>query len=111
VHINNSRRAVYGYDQRVEAFGSRGMVQSDNMRASTLLRSGAKATDAREPLLHFFMERYQQAYLDELTDFIDVVDAKRKPTVGFEDGRCALLLANAAWEALRSGKSVRIRYD
>jgi myo-inositol 2-dehydrogenase/D-chiro-inositol 1-dehydrogenase len=111
VHINNSRRAVYGYDQRVEAFGSRGMVQSENLRASTLTRSGVKATDAREPLLHFFMERYRQAYLDELTDFIDVVDAKRQPTVGFEDGRCALLLANAAWEALRSGKSVRIRYD
>jgi myo-inositol 2-dehydrogenase/D-chiro-inositol 1-dehydrogenase len=87
------------------------MVQSENLRASTLTRSGVKATDAREPLLHFFMERYRQAYLDELTDFIDVVDAKRQPTVGFEDGRCALLLANAAWEALRSGKSVRIRYD
>jgi len=111
VHINNSRRAVYGYDQRVEAFGASGMVQSGNVRASTLMRSGATATDAREPLLNFFMERYQQAYLDELREFIEVVDAKKQPTVGFEDGRCALILANAAWEALRSGKSVRIRYD
>jgi len=111
VHINNSRRAVYGYDQRVEAFGARGMVQSGNLRASTLMRSGAEATDAQAPLLHFFIERYRQAYLDELTEFIDLVDAKKQPTVGFEDGRCALILADAAWEALRSGKSVRIRYD
>ena len=111
VHINNSRRAVYGYDQRVEAFGANGMVQSDNLRASTLTRSGAQATDAKEPLLHFFIERYMQAYRDELTEFIEVVEGMKQPTAGFEDGRCALILADAAWEALRSGKSVRIRYD
>jgi myo-inositol 2-dehydrogenase / D-chiro-inositol 1-dehydrogenase len=111
VHINNSRRAVYGYDQRIEAFGADGMLQSGNLRASTLTRSGATATDAREPLLNFFTERYRQAYLDELTDFIDVVAGKRQPAVGFEDGRCALILANAACESLRSGRSVRVRYD
>jgi myo-inositol 2-dehydrogenase / D-chiro-inositol 1-dehydrogenase len=111
VHINNSRRAVYGYDQRVEAFGATGMVQSDNLRASTLAHSGANATDAKEPLLNFFLERYKQAYLDELAEFIDVVEGNKQPTAGFEDGRCALILANAALEALRSGKSVRICYD
>jgi myo-inositol 2-dehydrogenase/D-chiro-inositol 1-dehydrogenase len=111
VHINNSRRAVYGYDQRVEAFGAKGMVQSDNLRASTLTRSDATATDAKEPLLNFFMQRYMQAYLDELSEFIDVAAGKKQPTADFEDGRCALILANAAWEALRTGNSVRIRYD
>lgn len=111
IHINNSRRAVYGYDQRVEAFGATGMVQSDNLRASTLARSGATATDAKEPLLNFFIERYAQAYRDELADFIDVVAGKRQPAVGFEDGRRALILADAAWQAVRSGNSVRIRYD
>ena len=109
VHINNSRRAVYGYDQRVEAFGSKGMVQSDNLRASSLRRTDAKSTDAREPLLNFFMERYRQAYLDELNEFIDVVAGNTKPTAGFEDGRCALILANAAWESLRSGRAVKIK--
>jgi myo-inositol 2-dehydrogenase / D-chiro-inositol 1-dehydrogenase len=109
VHINNSRRAVYGYDQRVEAFGSEGMVQSDNLRASSLRRTDAKYTDAREPLLNFFMERYRQAYLDELNEFIDVVAGNAKPTAGFEDGRCALILANAAWESLRSGSAVKIK--
>jgi myo-inositol 2-dehydrogenase / D-chiro-inositol 1-dehydrogenase len=108
VHINNSRRAVYGYDQRVEAFGSKGMVQSDNLRASSLRRTDAKSTEAKEPLLNFFMERYRQAYLDELNEFIDVVTGKAQPTAGFEDGRCALILANAAWESLRSGRAVKI---
>jgi myo-inositol 2-dehydrogenase/D-chiro-inositol 1-dehydrogenase len=111
VHINNSRRAVYGYDQRVEAFGATGMVQSDNLRASSLTRSDAHATDAREPLLNFFIERYRQAYLDELGEFIDVVEGNRQPTAGFEDGRCALILANAALESLRSGSSVQVRFD
>jgi myo-inositol 2-dehydrogenase/D-chiro-inositol 1-dehydrogenase len=111
VHINNSRRAVYGYDQRVEAFGAAGMVQSDNLRASTLTRSDASATDMREPLLNFFIERYRQAYLDELGEFIDVVEGRKQPTAGFEDGRCALILANAALESLRSGNSVPVRYD
>jgi myo-inositol 2-dehydrogenase/D-chiro-inositol 1-dehydrogenase len=109
VHINNSRRAVYGYDQRVEAFGSKGMVQSDNLRASSLRRTDAKSTDAQEPLLNFFMERYRQAYLDELNEFIDVVAGKAQPSAGFEDGRVALILANAAWESLRSGRAVKIR--
>jgi myo-inositol 2-dehydrogenase/D-chiro-inositol 1-dehydrogenase len=111
VHINNSRRAVYGYDQRVEAFGASGMVQSDNLRASTLTRSDACSTDAKQPLLNFFIERYLQAYRDELSDFIDAVQDNRQPGVGFEDGRCALILANAAWESLRSGAAVQIRYD
>jgi myo-inositol 2-dehydrogenase/D-chiro-inositol 1-dehydrogenase len=110
VHINNSRRAVYGYDQRVEAFGSRGMVQSENLRASTLARYDEKTTDAKQPLLHFFIERYQQSYVDELNEFIEVVANQGQPSVGFEDGRCALLLANAALESMGSGKSVRVNY-
>jgi myo-inositol 2-dehydrogenase / D-chiro-inositol 1-dehydrogenase len=111
VHINNSRRAVYGYDQRVEAFGAHGMVQSENLRASSLTRSNTLATDAREPLLNFFIDRYQQAYRDELAHFIEVVESGAVPAAGFEDGRCALILADAAWKALRGGCSVAVRYD
>jgi len=87
------------------------MVQSDNLRASSLTRSDARATDVREPLLNFFIERYRQAYLDELGEFIDVVEGNRQPTAGFEDGRCALILANAALESLRSGSRVQVRFD
>ena len=111
VHINNSRLAVYGYDQRVEAFGSKGMVQSENLRSSSLRRWTAHATDAQEPLLHFFIQRYAQAYLDELNEFFDVVADGKEPSVGFEDGRKALILADAAWESLRSGESVEVSYD
>jgi myo-inositol 2-dehydrogenase/D-chiro-inositol 1-dehydrogenase len=108
VHINNSRRSVYGYDQRVEAFGSKGMVQSDNIRASTVTKYSATSTDAKLPLLDFFIERYTTAYLDELNEFIDCVDKGKKPSVDFEDGRRALILADAAWKSLRSGKTVAI---
>jgi myo-inositol 2-dehydrogenase / D-chiro-inositol 1-dehydrogenase len=110
VHINNSRRAVYGYDQRVEVFGSKGMVQSDNHRATTVRRYGAERTDAKDPLLHFFIERYAQAYVDELNDFFTTVETKAKPSVDFEDGRRALIIADAAWEATRTGRAVRISY-
>lgn len=110
VHINNSRLAVYGYDQRMEAFGSKGMVLSDNVRASTLRRWTAESTDAQEPLLHFFIQRYTQAYLDELDEFIDVVINHTPPTVDFEDGRKALILADAAWESVHSGRSVKVTY-
>jgi myo-inositol 2-dehydrogenase/D-chiro-inositol 1-dehydrogenase len=111
VHINDSRVAVYGYDQRVEAFGSRGMLQSENHRATTLHRWSAETTEARDPLLHFFIERYAQAYVDELQEFIDVVTKGGTPSVGFEDGRRALILADAAWESTRGGQVVPIRYD
>lgn len=108
VHINNSRRAVYGYDQRVEAFGACGMVASENIRTAAVVRSDARRTDAKAPLLNFFLERYAQAYTDELNDFIDTVIQRNKPQVDFEDGRVALILADAALESLKSGNSVRI---
>ena len=57
-HINNCREAVYGYDQRIEVFGSTGMVLQDNLRPTTIRRWSRTATDAREPLLNFFLERY-----------------------------------------------------
>jgi myo-inositol 2-dehydrogenase/D-chiro-inositol 1-dehydrogenase len=111
VHINNSRRAVYGYDQRIEAFGADGMVQSENLRASSLVRHSATATDAKDPLLEFFVERYAQAYVDELDAFIDVVAGKKPAAPDFEDGRCALLLADAAWTSIRSGKPSRVNLE
>jgi myo-inositol 2-dehydrogenase / D-chiro-inositol 1-dehydrogenase len=111
VHINNSRRCVYGYDQRVEAFGANGMVRSDNLRPTAVVRYGAVATEAKEPLLEFFVERYAQAYVDEFDEFIDVVAGRKEPTADFEDGRCALILADAAWASLRSGKPVGVIYD
>ncbi len=106
-HINNSRRAVYGYDQRVEAFGRNGMLCSDNLRPTSLIRYG-KTSTTRDPLLHFFLERYQQSYRAELDDFIDAVEQGRNTSVTFEDGRRALLLADAAEQSLRTGTAISL---
>ncbi len=110
VHINNSRRCVYGYDQRVEAFGSKGMVQSDNPMPNMLRRSGQGATRALGSLHHFFIERYMQAYLDELNEFIDRTNRGVPPAVDFEDGRKALIIADAAFESIRTGRTVKVSY-
>jgi myo-inositol 2-dehydrogenase/D-chiro-inositol 1-dehydrogenase len=108
VHINNSRRAVYGYDQRIEAFGEKGMLRCDNKRATTVLRYGSETTAARDPLLNFFIERYADAYRAEIDAFIDCVQNGSTPSVGFADGRQALVLANAAYESLHTGRTVEV---
>ena len=108
--ISCSRRAVFGYDQRVEVFGSRGMVQSDNRRATGLIRNTAESTNVRDPLQYFFVERYAEAYMHELDDFITTVETRRSPSVTFEDGRRALILADAAGESLRNGASVHLTW-
>ncbi|HZP92001.1 MAG TPA: inositol 2-dehydrogenase [Burkholderiales bacterium] len=108
-HINNCRQASYGYDQRLEVFGSEGMIANDNLRPTTLRRFGAKGTEIRDPLLYFFLERYAQSYVLELDAFIESVLAQQPMPVTGEDGRRALLLANAALESAQTGKPVRVR--
>lgn len=105
--INNSRRAVYGYDQRIEAFGSEGMLQADNQRHNQLLSSNAAGTQ-QSPLLDFFLERYEQAYKDELQDFIDSLSEQRQPLANHVDGLKALELAEAAQSSFDSGQPVQI---
>ncbi len=110
VCINNYRRAVYGYDQRIEAMCEGGAILADNMRPTTLERWTAAHTEARDPLLHFFIERYREAYVRELDAFVEALEEKREPPVTFEDGRRALILADAAYESLRSGQTVTVDY-
>ena len=107
-HINNSFRAVYGYDQRVEVFGSRGMVRSDNLRPTSVERYGVRSTAACDPLQRFFTERYAASYAREIDDFIDSVEAGREPAVTFDDGYRALVLAAAADESLAAGRTVTV---
>lgn len=107
-HINNCREAVYGYDQRVEVFGATGMLQHDNLRPTTVRRWTADLTEAREPLLNFFLQRYEQAYRSEVDAFINaLVDGTPLPT-SVEDGLKALALAEAAIEAVKTGKTVSL---
>lgn len=108
VHINNSRRCAYGYDQRVEAFGEGGMLQAGNRRPTTVEAWGAGRTAAMDPVLDFFIERYAEAYLAEIDHFVDCVEKGAVPLAGFEEGRQALRLADAAVESMRSGRAVRL---
>lgn len=107
-HINNCRQAVYGYDQRIEVFGSAGMLQMDNLRPTTIRRWSQDATDAREPLLNFFLERYQQAYKSELDAYIDALVHKKPMPTTVQDGLKAMQLADAAVESVKTGRAVRL---
>ena len=111
IHINNSRRAVYGYDQRVEAFGSNGMMISNNQSPTSIEKFTKSATRSNDPIHFFFIERYEQAYTDQFNDFVNTIINDSKPKVTFEDGRNALILANAAYESYETGKVVNVNFD
>ncbi|MCE2759765.1 MAG: inositol 2-dehydrogenase [Acetobacteraceae bacterium] len=106
-HINNCRRANYGYDQRVEVFGSAGRLLAGNRTPTTVELADGQAVASDKPL-HFFLERYADAYRIELAAFIDAVLNKTPMPVGAEDGRRALVLAEAANASLATGKPVRL---
>ena len=102
LQINNSRRCVYGYDQRIEVFGASGMLQAANRRATSVEHSGEKYTGARDPALNFFLERYAEAYRAELDAFVSAVEQGRPMSPDFSDGLEALRLAVCAEESLRT---------
>lgn len=105
--IDNSRQAVYGYDQRVEVFGSAGMAASENPLAhSTVVRTAAGTRAATLP--YFFLERYVPSYLREWEAFIAAVSTGTVPPVGQADARAPLVIGLAAWQSLREGRAVRL---
>lgn len=105
--ITNSREAVYGYDQRVELFGSKGMLISDNRRENLVTKHVAEATGIAAPLQHFFIERYGEAFDAEIGHFVDAIEGRASVPVGFEDGRLALLLADACFMSIAEGRTIR----
>ena len=110
-HINNSRHAAYGFDQRVELFGNKGMLISDNLTPTSVQKFNSESTKSKDPFLNFFMERYEVAYKNELDRFIDCINSKKSPDVTFEDGRNALIIANAAYESLENKKLVKVNFN
>ena len=104
IHINNSRRAVYGYDQRVEVFGSKGMVISNNQTPNSIERYTSSSTSSKEPIHFFFIEEISTSIQDQLNSFIEIIKTNSKPKVTFEDGRKALIIANAAYESYENKK-------
>lgn len=105
-HINNCREAVYGYDQRLEIFGSNGMLANDNIHPTTVRRWDKHQTEAREPLVPFFLERYAEAYRAELQAFLDAIAADAPMPVTPDDGRAALRLAECALQSALTGRVV-----
>ncbi len=105
--IDNSRQAVYGYDQRVEVFGSAGMVAVGNRTADTHVYSNADGVHSARPL-YFFLERYQDAYVAEMQAFVQAVLADEPPAVGGEDGRLPVIAALAADRSRRENRPVRL---
>jgi myo-inositol 2-dehydrogenase/D-chiro-inositol 1-dehydrogenase len=107
--ISNSRRATYGYDQRIEAHGAKGLLRAGNVTATTVeLATGAGF--ATDPVLPFFLERYAAAYRAELDSFIKGVTSGQAPKPDGEDGLKALLLADAATQSATTGQAVRVSF-
>jgi myo-inositol 2-dehydrogenase / D-chiro-inositol 1-dehydrogenase len=104
--ITNSRAAAYGYDQRVELFGSKGMLISENVPQHSVTRHGADATQVSAPLENFFIERYAKAFNAEIGHFVDAVATGAPVPVGFEDGRIALGIADACVKSIAESRAV-----
>jgi myo-inositol 2-dehydrogenase/D-chiro-inositol 1-dehydrogenase len=105
--IDNSRRAVYGYDQRVEVFGSKGSVKSDNLYADAVTVSTGKTVHTGLPL-NFFMERYTPSYVAEMQAFINCIVNDTKPLVTGYDGRVPVAMGMAALQSYRENRPVRV---
>jgi len=105
--ISNSRRATYGYDQRIEAHGSKGSVAAENQRAVSIEVANAKGY-TRPPLYDFFMTRYTQAYANEIAAFIDAIGGKAEASPSGQDGLIALVLADAAVKSVKEGRVVKV---
>lgn len=106
--ISNSRRATYGYDQRIEVHGSKGSVSAENQRPISIeIANGDGYT--RPPLHDFFMTRYTQAYSNEIAAFITAIESGSPISPSGQDGLVALQLADAALESVKSRARVTIR--
>lgn len=104
--ISNSRRATYGYDQRIEVHGSNGMLRAQNMHETTVERAG-KDGFRTDPVLNFFLERYAGAYRAELDAFVQAIGGA-VPSPSGEDGLRAQILADAATQSSQTGQAVRV---
>ena len=105
--INTTRRAAYGYDQRFEVLGSKGMLQAGNHRPTEVVASTATAVSADLPE-HFFLERYRVAYAAEMAHFFDTLASGTKPRTSIDDGVKALELAEAATISWREKRIVAL---
>lgn len=105
--IKNSRRAVYGYDQRVELLGSEGLLQAQNMLENTVVKSTVAGVTGAKPT-YFFLERYMPTYAAEWAAFVQAIAGGKAPPVTLADGIAALAMAEAATTSAKTGAPVSL---
>jgi myo-inositol 2-dehydrogenase / D-chiro-inositol 1-dehydrogenase len=105
--ISNSRRAVYGYDQRIEVHGSKGMVSAENLRPVSIELANSLGY-TRPPIHDFFMTRYAQAYANELASFIVAIEKGSAISPSGADGLAALALADAALKSVKEKRQIAL---
>ncbi len=105
--IDNSRKAIYGYDQRVEVFGSEGVVKVSNNTPHTAVVSNANGVHSPLPLF-FFIERYAEAYVAEMKEFIECIQQDTAPPVTGIDGRIPVVMAYAAKKSFNDNRPVKL---
>ncbi len=105
--IDNSRKAVYGYDQRVEAFGSLGKVEAGNDSPSTATWSTSSGVFSEKPK-YFFLERYMESFTEEIRQFVDAISHDTDPPVGIDDGLMPLIMGLAAKKSVKEQRLVKM---
>jgi len=108
--IDLSRKAAYGYDQRIEVLGDKGMVQSMNRQPTTTIVSNDQGIHS-DAYCYSFPQRYEHAYAIEMDHFADVLDGKSQPRLSHDDCRKVSIIADAAEHSVRTGQKVQIKYD
>ena len=108
--ISNSRHCSFGYDQRVELFGSKGMLLSENKRNDEINYFSKSSTNSKSPLLHFFIERYSEAFKLQLFDLAKFCRKNIEPRAVFEDGRKSIILAEGAMSSIKSKSFEKLIY-
>jgi myo-inositol 2-dehydrogenase / D-chiro-inositol 1-dehydrogenase len=105
--IDNSRKAAYGYDQRLEVFGSKGALVASNDQPTRTQIWDNEAQKADLPL-HFFLQRYTESYVGELKEFVDCVQGDRQPSCSGKDGLMAVVLGMAALRSHQENRPVKL---
>jgi myo-inositol 2-dehydrogenase/D-chiro-inositol 1-dehydrogenase len=106
--IDNSRQAVYGYDQRLEVFCSHGVAMAGNESENTAIRGDVNGYHSAKPP-YFFIQRYAEGYVDEVRQFIQCIRDDKPVTPTGQDSRMAVLLGEAAWESLRQNRPINMK--
>ncbi len=108
--ITNSRHCSFGYDQRVELFGSKGMIISENQRDLETTSYFKNSTGSKKSFKNFFIERYSEAFKNQLSDLARFCKKNIKPRANFEDGRMSVILAETANKSLKTKKFELIKF-